>query len=177
MVNYNQKKNQKNRTKITTGPFLVPLEVDSELQCGRDNDRLIITLQNSTHKELESFVKLGICLQPTFDEYEKKSIRAFENIPEKEINLGTYILEPYTCTIIERDIPGGIGDGKDEKGAIYRVTAEGDFLLSQKTNEPICGLLEISVVIGSVFNPLAIGLEQADAATFFRFKDFVFCEC
>ncbi|MCQ6535941.1 hypothetical protein [Bacillus mycoides] len=176
-MKYNEIKHRRNRVKVTTGPFHVPLEVDSELQVGRDNDRLIIILQNPTHKNLEAFIKLGICLQPSLEKYDDKELRVFTNIPEKDISLGTYNLKPYTCTRIERDIPGSIRDGQDERGAIYRVSAQGDFMICKNTCEPTCGLLEISVLVGSIFNPLEVGLEQADAVTFFRYKDFLFCEC
>lgn len=37
----------------------------------------------------------------------------------------------------------------------------------------ICGLLEIHFIVGSIFTPKTIRLEQADSATFFRFKDFL----
>ncbi|GAB6464467.1 hypothetical protein bcgnr5384_11490 [Bacillus cereus] len=41
----------------------------------------------------------------------------------------------------------------------------------------ICGLLEMSLIVGSIFTPITIGLEQADSAIFFRFKDFLSYEC
>lgn len=170
------RKHKPKNTEITTGPFHVPLEVDSELQVGRDNDRLIIILKNPTHKKLEAFVKLGICLQPETKECINDEIHIFANIPENEISLGTHVLNPHTCTRIERDIPGAIGEGIDERNAVYQVTAKGDFNVCQNTCEPICGLLEISVVGGSIFNPREPGLEQADPVTFFRYKDFLMCE-
>ncbi|MDZ5610554.1 hypothetical protein U2I54_26970 [Bacillus pseudomycoides] len=176
-MKYNQPQYKHNRVKITTGPFHVPLEVDSELQIGRDNDRLLIILQNPTHKKLEASIKLSVCLQPEMEDYNDCEIRVFENISEKEMNLGTHILKPHTCTRIERNIPVAIREGLDERGAIYRVTAQGDFRICKNTCEPTCGLLEISVVCGSMCNPVELGLEQADPVVFFRYKDFLFCEC
>ncbi|PLR78813.1 hypothetical protein CU633_03195 [Bacillus sp. V3-13] len=161
---------------ITTGPFHLPLEADSEIQVGRDNDRLIIILKNPTDMKLKAFVTLGVCLQPEVQSSSNNQIRVFANIPEREINLGAHVLKPHTCTRIERNIPGAIGTGKDETNAVYRVTAKGDFKVCQNSCQPISGLLEISVVGGSIFNPQEPGLEQADPVTFFRYKDFVFCD-
>jgi hypothetical protein len=159
--------------KITTGPFLIPDEVGSEMQGGRNVDRIIIILKNPTKKELVVKVKLGVCLQP------KKSceghLNVFKNIHEKEINLGTFKLDPHSCTRIERNIPGDLGLGKDERNAIYRITAKGDFNTSN-CKQVLCGLAEISVIGGSVFNFSEPGLEQADAALFFPFSNFVLCE-
>lgn len=168
------KKNDK--VKLTTGPFHIPLEVDSELQEGRDNDRLIIILKNPTDVKLETSVKLGVCLQPEIEEFNNEQIHVFANIAETETNLGTHVLKPHTCTRIERNIPGAIGNELDETNAVYRVTTKGDFKVCKNTCEPICGLLEISVIAGSILNPDEPGLEQADPSTFFRYKDFVFCE-
>ncbi|PLR85827.1 MULTISPECIES: hypothetical protein [Bacillus] len=160
---------------ITTGPFHLPLEADSEIQVGRDNDRVIITLKNPTDMKLKACVTLGVCLQPELEKSTTNQTRVFANIPEKEINLGAHVLKPHTCTRIERNIPGAIGTGKDETNAVYRVTAKGDFMVCHNSCQPICGLLEISVVGGSIFNPEEPGLEQADPVTFFRYKDFVYC--
>jgi hypothetical protein len=167
----NQDKHKK--VKITTGPFLVPEVVDSELQGGRENDRIIIILKNPTDKELKVKVKLGICLDP------KKSctgyINVFEDIEEKEINLGKFKLEPHTCTRIERNIPKNLGPGKkDEINSVLRVTAKGDFEVCGC--QVVCGLAEISVIGGSVFNYEVPGLEQADPALFFPFNNFVLCK-
>lgn len=166
-------KDKHKKVKITTGPFLVPEEVDSELQGGRDNDRLIIILKNPTDKELKVKVKLGICFEP------KKScsgnFNVFEDIEEKEIDLGWFCLKPHTCTRIERNIPRDLGSGKkDERNAVYRVTAKGDFEVCGC--QVVCGLAEISVIGGSVFNFVEPGLEQADAALFFPFSNFVVCK-
>ncbi|HHL3304629.1 TPA: hypothetical protein ACQ444_005495, partial [Bacillus cereus] len=57
-----------------------------------------------------------------------------------------------------------------------RILALGDFAIFQSKCELIGGLLQISVIIGSIFNPNTIVLEQADNARFFRFKDFLYCE-
>ena len=165
------------RVKITTGPFLVPLEVDSEIQVGRDNDRLIIILENpSSKKKLKASIKLSICLQPESDDSICEDILIFEDMPEIEIDLGTYVLKPHTCTRIERIVPGEVGYGTDERNAIYRVTAKGHFNICKKNCQPMGGLLEMSVIVGSIFNPLEPGLEQADSATFFRYKDLFFIE-
>ncbi|MGV3487369.1 MAG: hypothetical protein ACO1OC_02120 [Tuberibacillus sp.] len=178
-------KDRHKKTTITTGPFLVPEETGPDFQLGRNNDRLVITLKNPTNKKLKAAVKLGICRQPEFvvgspwTEGESAQVRTFKNIHEKEVNLGKHALKPHTCTRIERDIPGGaldlIADG-DERNAVYRVTATGDFKTCKKSCEPVCGKLEISVVAGSTFNPEQPGLEQGDPVTFFRYKDFVLCE-
>ena len=157
------------KAKITTGPFLIPEEVDSEIQIGRNNDRIIIILKNPTDKKLKASVTLGVCKQPSDDNHNQE-VHVFKNIPEKEINLGSHELKPHTCTRIERNIQS------NERNAVFRVTATGDFKICDDTCEPICGLLEISVIGGSVFNPEEPGLEQADSATFFRYKDFVFCK-
>lgn len=166
----------KDEVELTTGPFHLALEVDSELQTGRDNDRLIIILKNPTNKKLSVSVKLGVCLQPEIEDFTNEEIHVFPNIPETEINLGTHKLEPHTCTRIERNIPGAIGNEINETNAVYQVMAKGDFKVCKFTCEPICGLLEISVIAGSILNPDEPGLEQADPSTFFRFKDFVFCD-
>lgn len=167
-------KNEHDKVKVTTGPFLIPLEVDSEIQVGRDNDRIIIILTNPTDKKLEASVKLGVCMQPEINGSFNNQFRVFADIPETEIKLGTHKLKPHTCTRIERNIPESIGN--DETNAVYRVTAIGNFEVCKNTCEPICGLLEISVVGGSIFNPMEPGLEQADPVTFFRYKDFVLCK-
>ncbi|WP_264739600.1 hypothetical protein [Cytobacillus firmus] len=99
----------------------------------------------------------------------------FKNITGTEINLGTHELHPHTCTRIERDIPGGIMIDEGEANAVCSLRAKGDFKLSEHTGEPVCGLLEISVAGGSIFNPEEPGLEQADLALLFRYKDFVRC--
>lgn len=57
-----------------------------------------------------------------------------------------------------------------------QILAQGDFAIFQSKCESIGGLLQISVIIGSIFNPITIGLEQADTARFFRFKDFLYYE-
>jgi hypothetical protein len=169
-------KKKNNKEKITTGPFHLPVEIDSELQMGRDNERLIITLLNPTNKKLQASVKLGVCLQPETKASINNQYHVFADIPETEINLGTHLLEPHTCTRIERNIPGGTGNRSDEINAVYRVTSSGDFKICKNTCEVICGLLEISVVGGSIFNPMEPGLEQGDPVTFFRYKDFVRCK-
>jgi hypothetical protein len=162
------------RIKITTGPFLVPQEVESELQGGRDNDRLVITLKNPTKKDLKVKVILGVCPEPRKDAQGPLSV--YKNIPEKEFDLGTFLLKPHTCTRIERNIPGSLGNGGfDERNAVYRVAAKGDFNFCPRTYKVLCGLAEISVAGGSVFNYEEPGLEQADASLFFRFNDFLFC--
>lgn len=164
-------KDKHDKVTITTGPFLVPMEVDSELQGGRDNDRVIIILKNPTHKELKVSVKLGVCLEPKT--IARGPLNVYKNIKEKEGDLGTFRLEPHTCTRIERNIPGAIGTGQDEKNSVYRITASGDFNVCPRTKQVLSGLAEISVTGGSVFNFEEPGLEQADATLFFRFKDFV----
>ncbi|MDR6123328.1 hypothetical protein QFZ87_002925 [Bacillus sp. SLBN-46] len=176
-------KHELNKVKLTTGPFLIPEEVGTDIQIGRNNDRLIIILKNPTNKELKASVNLGICRQPNgypMSAPNPNQFQVFSDIHEKDFSLGTHELDPHTCTRIERDIPGGgfdsIGIGTGERNAVYRVTVEGDFRICKKTCQPICGLLEVSVVAGSIFNPQEPGLEQADPATFFRYKDFVFCE-
>ncbi|PWI62394.1 hypothetical protein DCS65_03180 [Bacillus subtilis] len=155
---------------LTTGPFHLPLEVDSELQTGRDNDRLIVILMNPTNQPLKATVKLGVCLQPNFRDFKdfnNKKVEVYSNIRETEIELGTFQIKPRTCTRIERNIPGAIGNEVNETNAIYRVSAKGDFRVSKFTCEPVRGLLEISVVAGSILNPVEPGLEQADPSTFF----------
>jgi len=166
-------KGNHNKVKITTGPFLVPEEVDSELQGGRENDRLIIILKNPTDKELKVKVKLGICLEPKMSCTGYMNV--FEDIEEREINLGKFKLNPHTCTRIERNIPRNLVPGKkDETNAVYRITAKGDFEVSR--SQVVCGLAEISVIGGSVFNFEEPGLEQADPALFFPFSNFVVCK-
>ncbi|WNB91061.1 hypothetical protein [Bacillus sp. NEB1478] len=165
---------KKNRwVKITTGPFLIPAEVGSEMQGGRDNDRLIIILKNPTKKELCVRVKLGVCLEPK-KTCTNSSVNVFKNICEKDFDLGSFKLEPHSCTRIERNIASDLGSGKDERNAIFRITAKGDFNAS--ATQVLCGLAEISVIGGSVFNYLEPGLEQADPALFFPFSNFVLCE-
>jgi hypothetical protein len=163
------------RVKITTGPFLVPEEVDSELQGGRTNDRIIIILKNPTDKCLKVKVKIGVCHEPK-KECMDGHINVYENIKEKEFSLGWFELKPHTCTRIEKDIPRGLGCGKDEANAVYRITAKGDFSICPKGCIVICGLAEISVTGGSVFNYKTPGLEQADPTLFFPFSNFVLCE-
>jgi hypothetical protein len=161
--------------KITTGPFLIPAEVCSEMQGGRENDRVIIILKNPTKKELCVRVKLGICFEP--HKYASDHcLNVYKNICEEEFDLGTFKLEPHSCTRIERNIPGDLGKGKekDERNAVYRITAKGDFNAS--SHQVLCGLAEISVIGGSVFNFQQPGLEQADPALFFPFSNFVLCE-
>ena len=170
-------KSLEKKVKITTGPFLVPLEVDSEIQVGRENDRIIVILKNpSSKKKLKASITLSVCLQPESEDSICDEILIFEDIPEIEINLGTYVVKPHTCTRIERNVPGEVGYGTDERNAIYRVTAKGNFNICRSTCQPIGGLLEMSVIVGSIFNPIEPGLEQADPATFFRYKDFFFIE-
>lgn len=169
------------RAIITTGPFLIPLEVDSEIQMGRDNDRLIIILTNPTSdKKLQASITLGVFLQPEVDDCPQEPhddhTTVYTDIQETLIDLGTHIVQPHTTTRIERNIPGSIGIGPvDERNAVYRVTAKGDFAICKDSCQPKCGLLEISVVAGSIFNPDEPGLEQADPVTFFQFHNFVSC--
>lgn len=165
------------KVKITTGPFLVPLEVDSEIQVGRENDKLIVIVENPTSiKGLTVSLKLSICLQPESEENITNDKLVFQDIPEIKVDLGKYVINPHTCTRIERNIPGEIGVETDERNAIYRITAKGHFNISKQSYLPIGGLLELSVITGSVFNPEEPGLEQADAATFFSYKDFLLVE-
>lgn len=169
-------KHKSSKVKITTGPFLVPEEVDSELQGGRENDRIIIILKNPTDKYLKVKITLGVCLEPR--EPVSGHINVYKDIGEKEIKLGYFTLKPHTCTRIERNIPRGLGYGKDESNAVYRVTAKGDFNVSSDKSTVLCGLAEISVIGGSVFNFQEAGLEQADPALFFPFSNFaVCCKC
>lgn len=177
MGNYSNQGKSKKKQTITTGPFHVALEVDSEIQVGRENDRIIIIIENpKSDKKLKVSIKLLVCLQPESEDSIGNELLVFQNIPEIEIDLGTYVLKPNTCTRIERNIPGEIGFETDERNAIYRIVAKGDFNISKKSLQPIGGLLEISVIVGSIFNPLEPGIEQADPSTFFRYKDFVFLE-
>ncbi|MDM5317335.1 hypothetical protein QUF49_15095 [Fictibacillus sp. b24] len=168
------KKVERRKVKITTGPFLVPEEVDSELQGGRENDRIIIILKNPTDEYLKVKVKLGICLEP------KKSpnglFNVYKDIEEKEVSLGWFNLKPHSCTRIERNKPRDLGAGKDERNAVFRITAKGDFNVCSRGDTVLCGLAEISVIGGSVFNFQEPGLEQADAALFFPFRNFVVCK-
>lgn len=166
-------KHNGSKVKITTGPFLVPEEVDSELQGGRENDRIIIILKNPTDKYLKVKVTLGVCLEPRGPV--SGSLNVYKDIEEKEIKLGYFTLKPHTCTRIERNIPRGLGLGKDESNAVYRVTAKGDFNVSSDGSTVLCGLAEISVIGGSVFNFQEAGLEQADPALFFPYSNFVVC--
>jgi hypothetical protein len=167
-------KNKSSKVKITTGPFLVPEELDSELQGGRDNDRIIIILKNPTSKELKVKVTLGVCLEPR--DMPSGSLNVYKDIEEKEIKLGYFTLKPHTCTRIERNIPRNLGLGKDESNAVYRVTAKGDFNVCSHSSQVLCGLAEISVIGGSVFNFEEPGLEQADPALFFPYSNFVVCK-
>lgn len=170
------------KVQITTGPFLIAEEVGPDIQFGRNLDRLVIILKNPTKKKLKAKVTLGVCLQPAsypHDDSNTSQYRVFDDIHEHEFSLGTHELKPHTCTRIERDIPTdlyGYENSTNERNAVYRVTAKGDFNICDQTCDPICGLLEISVVAGSVALFDESGLEQADASTFFRYKDFVFCE-
>ncbi|MBM7691480.1 hypothetical protein JOC77_000885 [Peribacillus deserti] len=159
------------RVKITTGPFLVPSEIGSELQGGRENDRVVIILKNPTNKRLQAKVKISVALQPGGTS--RGGTTVFRNLREREINLGTFVVQPNSVTRIERNITGAFGLGNSERNAVLRVTAKGDFKVSRRSSQPVSGLLEISVVGGSVFNPSEPGLEQGDPVTFFRFKDFI----
>ncbi|PLT28892.1 hypothetical protein [Peribacillus deserti] len=161
----------KKKVTITTGPFLVPQEIGSELQGGRENDRVVIILKNPTNKRLQARVKIGVALQPSASS--RGSVTVFRNLREREIDLGTFEVEPNSVTRIERNIPGAFGSGNSERNAVLRVTAKGDFKVSRRSSQLLSGLLEISVVGGSIFNPSEPGLEQGDPVTFFRFKDFV----
>ncbi|HGH7177643.1 TPA: hypothetical protein ACJMKJ_005291 [Bacillus wiedmannii] len=53
------------------------------------------------------------------------------------------------------------------------TSAEEGFMIYPTNWFAICGLLEIPLIVGSIFTPKTIGVEQADSATFFRFKDFL----
>lgn len=152
------------------------MEAASEIQIGRDNERQTIILKNPTNQKRGASVVLCGCLQPEYSSYDKNGIRVFKNITGTAINLGTHKLQPHTCTRIKRDSSGGIMIGEGEANAVCRVRSKEDFKLSEQTGEPVCGLLKISVAGGSIFNPEEPGLEQADSALFYRYKDFVPCE-
>lgn len=176
LYNYKERHQQEDKAVITTGPFLVPLETDCEYQVGRENERIIIIISNPTGRKLKASVKLGVCVQPYTPALKKGGICVIKNLPEKEFNLGTFELKPHTCTRIESDIPEVCSLGSNEGNAVVRIVAKGDFLLCGHDCKPACGLLEISVVGGSIYNPGVPGLEQADPVTLFRYHDFVVCE-
>lgn len=136
-------KDQKHVT-LTTGPVYVP-----PFNIIVPNDKLIITLKNPTDKKLEAQVTLGLCPSPNtypsvagVNYSNGNSVQKFE-VMENEIHLGWFKVDPMSCLRIEKTF-----DNYQLSDSVIRLTATGDFKICEDSCEPICGLLEISSVVG-----------------------------
>lgn len=134
-------KDQKHVT-ITTGPVYVP-----PINIIVPNDKLIVTLKNPTDKKLEAQVTLGLCPSP--NPYPSTQVVGVNNfiqkfeVMENEIHLGWFKVDPMSCLRIEKTF-----DNYQLFDSVIRLTATGDFKICEDSCEPICGLLEISSVVG-----------------------------
>lgn len=127
---------------LTTGPIYVP-PVNVILL----NNKLIVTLKNPTHKKLEAHVSLGLCISPNAALNSQlgggigNAVQKYE-VLENEIFLGSFKVDPMTCLRIEREFEEELLD------SVIRLEATGDFRICKDSCQPICGLLEISSVVG-----------------------------
>lgn len=154
-----------NKTILTTGPFLIPVETG----VGFPVDRLIIILKNPTNGRLNASVKIS-----SFPSEEQTGLLPFifntaESVLDK-FNVGP--IPPKSCTRLEIDI-------EDFQNHVLQVVSAGDYKLHDSSPSP--GKLEISITggngnslpsCGSAPRHLA-GLVAAEPTLFFRFKDFV----
>ncbi|AHV96407.1 hypothetical protein [Paenibacillus sabinae] len=132
---------------ITTGPvYVAPFNAPSSSAI---NDKLVVTLKNPTHKKLQAQVTLSLCPSPNppvvvaGGTCTGNSVQTFE-VNETDIHLGTFKVDPMTCLRIEKTF-----DNDQLFDTVIRLTATGDFKICEDSCEPICGLLEISSVVGS----------------------------
>jgi len=144
---------------LTTGPFHVP-DVN---QNNDENNRIVISLTNPTDHKLEATVKV------------ENYIGFFQFQLPAEFSLSRAVLhdfgkvevEPRTTTRLEANLPAF------ERSQL-RVVTKGEYKVEE--GRPVSGKLEISSVVGNgnifIITPVE-GLHSADAATFFRFSDFV----
>ncbi|WP_340007609.1 hypothetical protein MHH52_07335 [Paenibacillus sp. FSL K6-0276] len=181
----NNHKDRKDVT-ITTGPVYVsPFSV-----AYLPNNKLVVTLKNPTHKKLQAQVTLGLCPTPNPPQAcTSDSVQTFE-VNETETNLGFFKVDPMTCLRIER-----MFNNYELFDSVIRLTATGDFKICEDSCEPICGLLEISSVVGfqewggsgvpSAFAEKTAlypgyypttGVLVTDPATVVHYGDWVFCE-
>lgn len=127
---------------LTTGPIYVP-PVNVILL----NNKLIVTLKNPTHKKLEASVSLGLCVSPNaalgpqLGGGTGNAVQKYE-VLENDIFLGSFKVDPMTCLRIEREFEDELLD------SVIRLEATGDFKICKDSCQPICGLLEISSVVG-----------------------------
>ncbi|NGM82840.1 hypothetical protein G5B47_10485 [Paenibacillus sp. 7124] len=182
----------KKQVTITTGPIYVP-----PINIFVPNDKLIVTLKNPTHKKLQATVTLGLCPSPDSSPspcagggYVNNSVQTFE-VNETDIHLGTFKVDPMTCLRIERTF-----DNFELFDSVIRITATGDFEICKDSCQPICGLLEISSVVGfsgSFGGPFATaipaemtalyqayytssGVLGTDEQTHVRYAEYVLCD-
>ncbi|WP_313640173.1 hypothetical protein [Paenibacillus sp.] len=185
----NDHREQKQVT-ITTGPIYV-----APLGLWVPNDKLIITLKNPTHKKLRAQISLGLCPSPnapvalSTSVPLSTSVDTFE-VNETEINLGSFKVDPMTCLRVEKRF-----DNYELFDSVIRLTAFGDFEICEDSCEPICGLLEITSVVGfsgyggglltalpaemAALNQAYYyysGLLISDPSTFVPYGDWVLCD-
>lgn len=132
---------------ITSGPIYVP-----PINIFVPNDKLIVTLKNPTNKKLQATVTLGLCPSPGNSPCVPcagggggctgNSVQTFE-VNETDIHLGTFKVDPMTCLRIEKTF-----NNYELFDSVIRITATGDFKICEDSCQPICGLLEISSVVG-----------------------------
>lgn len=127
---------------LTTGPVYVP-----PINIFVPNDKLIVILKNPTQKKLEAQITLGLCPSPNNSlpmvaGVNNNAVQKFE-VMETEIHLGWFKVDPMSCLRIERTF-----ENYELFNSVIRLTATGDFKICKDSCEPICGLLEISSVVG-----------------------------
>ncbi|WP_313640172.1 hypothetical protein [Paenibacillus sp.] len=177
---------------LTTGPVYVPPFNDDF-----PNDKLIVTLKNPTHKKLQAQVTLGICNSPNppasslvaGGNHADNSVQTFK-IMEIETNLGSFKVDPMTCLRIEKTFVNN-----QLQDSVIRLTVTGDFKICEDSCEPICGLLEISSVVGTENGDSGVqsaipaektalhqgyygssGVTVTDPQTIVLYANWVFCE-
>ncbi|WP_340007607.1 hypothetical protein MHH52_07330 [Paenibacillus sp. FSL K6-0276] len=180
---------------LTTGPVYVPRFNDDN-----PNDKLIVTLKNPTHKKLQAQVTLGICNSPNPPQVAggggtSNSVQTFE-IMETETNLGFFKVDPMTCLRIEKTFVNNQQPNNQLQDSVIRLTATGDFKICEDSCEPICGLLEISSVVGTETGVDTVqsaihaektalhqggyygssGVDVTDPQTIVLYANWVFCE-
>ncbi|MNL49120.1 hypothetical protein D3C87_1720280 [compost metagenome] len=110
---------------------------------------------------------------------------------ETDFHLGSFKVDPMSCLRIEKTF-----ENYELFDSVIRLTATGDFKICEDSCEPICGLLEISSVVGFSGNwssgtPSAIpaevtalyqayyvnsGVLGTDPQASVLYADWVFCE-
>lgn len=169
----------RDRSTITTGPFLVPaLNQDADT-----NDRLVIVLKNPTDDPLTATVVVDVTPGPTNTTTPFPTALPF-TFTGAEVPSGiggTFVVPANSSTRFESAIPiytATVNGTTFNVNAVLRVAASGDFRTLE--GQPVAGRLEIEVLggtgnsvdVGGVITPVP-GLLEDDPALFFPYSSFV----